>query len=196
VGGGSNFAGLAFPLIRDGKAKGRKTRFVAVEPAACPTMTRGVYAYDLGDTCGLAPAVKMHTLGHSFVPPGIHAGGLRYHGVSPTVSVLINEGVVEPVAYPQTKVFQAALQFTRAEGIVPAPESAHAIRAAIDEALRCKEQGAKKTIVFNLSGHGHFDMGAYSDFMSGKLEDYEYPARKVEEALAELPSFSGPGAGA
>lgn len=189
VGGGSNFAGLAFPFIRERLNRRLKTRFVAAEPTACPTMTKGVYAYDYGDAVGLAPAVKMYTLGHNFVPPGIHAGGLRYHGVSPTLSVLIREGIVEPLAYTQTRVFEAAVQFIQAEGIIPAPESAHAVRAAIDEALRCREEGVPRAIVFNLSGHGHFDMGAYSDYVAGKLEDYEYPAEKVREALVELPKL-------
>ena len=187
VGGGSNFAGLAFPFIRERQARGLKTRFVAAEPTACPSMTKGVYAYDFGDTAGTAPITKMYTLGHSFVPAGIHAGGLRYHGLSPILSVLVHSGVVDPVAYPQTRIFEAAMQFAGAEGIIPAPESAHAIRAAIDEALRCKEEGVARSIVFNLSGHGHFDMGAYADYMSGKLQDFEYPAAKVQEALCALP---------
>jgi tryptophan synthase beta chain len=187
VGGGSNFAGLAFPFYREKKAKGLKTRFIAAEPSACPSMTKGVFAYDYGDTAGSAPITKMYTLGHTFVPAGIHAGGLRYHGLSPILSVLLHAGAVDAVAFTQNRIFEAAVQFAGAEGIIPAPESAHAIRAAIDEALRCKEEGVARSIVFNLSGHGHFDMGAYTDYLSGKLQDYEYPAAKVQEALSLLP---------
>jgi tryptophan synthase beta chain len=187
VGGGSNFAGLAFPFIRERLQKGIKTRFVGVEPMACPSMTKGVLAYDYGDTVGLTPLVKMFTLGHDFVPPGIHAGGLRYHGVAPLLSGLVKAGIVEPVAYHQTAVFQAAVQFAQTEGIIPAPESAHAIRAAVDEALRCREEGVARTIVFNLSGHGHFDMGSYDIYLGGGMVDYEYPASKVEEAQRSLP---------
>ncbi|HEX2171178.1 MAG TPA: pyridoxal-phosphate dependent enzyme, partial [Dehalococcoidia bacterium] len=186
IGGGSNFAGLAFPFVRD-KLAGGNTRIVAVEPLACPTMTQGVYAYDFGDTEQLTPLVKMYTLGHTFMPPGIHAGGLRYHGVAPIVSALFDEGLIEATAEPQLAVFAAAVQFSRTEGIVPAPESAHAIKRAIDEALACKESGEVKTILFNLSGHGNFDLAAYDAYFAGQLQDYEYPREKVEEALAQLP---------
>src|SRR5262249_26693810 len=155
-----NFAGLAFPFVGDKLRQGKATRIVAVEPEACPSLTRGTYAYDFGDTVGLTPLVKMHTLGHGFVPPAIHAGGLRYHGAAPLLSQLVDAGVVEARAYPQTAVFDAAMQFARSEGIVPAPESSHAIRAAIDEAAAAREAGERRVIVFNLSGHGHFDMGA------------------------------------
>ena len=187
IGGGSSFSGMAFPFIQD-KLKGhKKTRFITVEPAACPSMTKGEYTYDFGDTMGLTPLVKMYTLGHSFVPPGIHAGGLRYHGMSPIVSLLYNLGVIECVAVQQTQVFEAALRFARTEGIIPAPESAHAVEVAIEEAEKCRESGEAKTILFNLSGHGYFDMAAYDQFLSGKLEDYAYPRQMVEEALKLLP---------
>src|SRR4051795_4699662 len=164
VGGGSNFAGISFPFIRGRLKQGKKTRFIAAEPLACPTLTKGVYTYDLGDTVGLTPLVKMHTLGHTFVPPAIHAGGLRYHGDAPLVCQLVHEGIIEAVAHPQTRVFEAAVQFARTEGIMPAPESAHAIRSAVDEALAARESGEQKVILFLLSGHGHFDMGAYDAF--------------------------------
>ncbi len=191
VGGGSNFAGLAFPFAAD-RLTGRQPnlRIVAVEPAACPSLTKGRYVYDFGDTVGLTPLVKMHTLGHSFVPPPLHAGGLRYHGMAPLVSKLYEDGVIEAVAVPQVATFQAAVQFARAEGIIPAPESAHAIRVVIDEALRCKAAGRRQTILFNLSGHGHFDLAAYEAFLAGKLQDYEYPAEKIEEALRGLPKVT------
>ena len=173
VGGGSNFAGLTYPFIAD-RLRGRsETRFIAVEPKASPTMTRGVYKYDYGDSAGLTPLLKMHTVGHEYKVPPIHAGGLRYHGVAPTLSILLNHGVVEPVAYHQTEVFAAASLFTRLEGIVPAPETAHAVKAAIDEALRAKANGKKVTIVFNLSGHGLLDLQGYRDYLDGKLVDYE-----------------------
>ncbi|HMA36566.1 MAG TPA: TrpB-like pyridoxal phosphate-dependent enzyme, partial [Chloroflexia bacterium] len=191
TGGGSNFAGLAFPFVADkltGKAP--QLRLLAVEPAACPSLTRGLYAYDYGDTAKMAPIVKMHTLGHSFIPQAIHAGGLRYHGMAPLISHLVAAGTIDAVAYPQTPVFAAAVQFARSEGIVPAPESAHAIRAAIDEALRCKEAGESRTILFNLSGHGHFDLGAYDQYLAGDLQDYEYPLAAVQAALADLPTVA------
>jgi tryptophan synthase beta chain len=175
VGGGSNFAGLAFPLLREAQAAGRATRFIAVEPLSCPSLTRGKYEYDFGDTVGSAPMVKMYTLGHQFMPPSIHAGGLRYHGMSPLISQLYHDKVIEARACPQLAVFEAALTFTRCEGIVPAPESAHAIRVAIDEALAAREAGQRRVIVFNLSGHGHFDMAAFDDYLSGKLSP-EVPA--------------------
>ncbi|ROR35174.1 TrpB-like pyridoxal phosphate-dependent enzyme [Inmirania thermothiophila] len=185
-GGGSNFGGIAFPFLAD-KAAGREVRLVAVEPTSCPTLTRGHYAYDFGDTVGLTPLLRMYTLGHDFVPPAIHAGGLRYHGDSPLVSQLHAEGIVEAVAVPQVATFEAGVLFARCEGIIPAPESSHAIRACIDEALRCKETGEAKTLLFNLSGHGHFDMAAYDKYFSGELEDYEYPQEAIEAALERLP---------
>jgi tryptophan synthase beta chain len=188
AGGGSNFAGLSFPFAADKlTGKSKKTRIIAVEPSACPSLTKGKYAYDFGDTIGLTPLVKMHTLGHTFIPAPLHAGGLRYHGMAPLVCKLYDEGVIEAVAVPQLSTFQAALQFARTEGIIPAPESAHAIRVAIDEAARAKKEGKRRTILFNLSGHGHFDLGAYEAFLAGKLQDYEYPATKIEEALRSLP---------
>src|SRR5512132_875762 len=188
AGGGSNFAGLSFPFAADKlTGKSKKLRIIAVEPSACPSLTKGKYAYDFGDTVGLTPLVKMHTLGHGFVPAPLHAGGLRYHGMAPLVCKLYDEGVIEAVAVPQLSTFQAALQFARTEGIIPAPESAHAIPVAIDEAARAKKEGKRRTILFNLSGHGHFDLGAYEAFLAGKLQDYEYPATKIEEALRSLP---------
>lgn len=187
VGGGSNMAGLILPFVRERLSKGLPTRFLAAEPTACPSMTKGVYAYDFGDTVGMTPLVKMHTLGHDFMPPGIHAGGLRYHGMAPIMSLLHEEGIVEAQAYHQNSVFEAAVQFTRAEGIVPAPESAHAIRAAINEALEAREAGQERVILFNLSGHGHFDMAAYEAYFAGRLEDYDYPAEAVLEAQQRMP---------
>ena len=187
AGGGSNFAGLSFPFAADKLTKKKKTRIIAVEPTACPSLTKGKYTYDFGDTVGMTPLVKMHTLGHGFVPAPLHAGGLRYHGMAPLVCKLYDEGVIEAVAVPQLATFQAALQFARTEGIIPAPESAHAIKVAIDEALRCKKSGKREAILFNLSGHGHFDLGAYEAFLAGKLQDYEYPAAKIEEALRGVP---------
>jgi tryptophan synthase beta chain len=187
-GGGSNFGGTAFPFFAD-KAAGREVRLIAVEPESCPTLTRGHYAYDSGDTAGLTPLMLMYTLGRSFVPPSIHAGGLRYHGDSPLVSQLHHEGLVEAIAVPQRATFEAGLMFARTEGIIPAPESNHAIRAAIDEANACTRTGERKTIFFNLSGHGNFDMAAYDSYLSGKLEDSAYPARAIEDALADLPKI-------
>ncbi len=188
VGGGSNFAGIAFPFLMDKlQGKHKKVRAVAVEPTACPTLTKGHYAYDYGDTAGMAPVAKMYTLGHNFVPEGIHAGGLRYHGMSPIVSALYNQKLIEAKAYKQVPCFEAALMFAKSEGIIPAPESSHAIRAAIDEALDAKKCGEKRTILFNLSGHGHFDMTAYDNYLSGKLVDFEYPAERVQDALHHLP---------
>jgi len=187
VGGGSNYAGLAFPFLRRVFAEGAKTRFISVEASACPSVTQGVYAYDFGDTAKTTPLMKMHTLGHSFVPAGIHAGGLRYHGMAPLISALAEAGYIEPTAYVQNAAFAAAVQFARSEGIVPAPETAHAVRAAIDEALRCKESGEQKVILFNFSGHGHFDLAAYDAYLDGELPDYEYPASRVAKALEELP---------
>ncbi len=169
VGGGSNFAGLAFPYLAD-KISGKNIRVVAVEPTSCPTLTKGEYRYDFGDTAGMTPLFKMYTLGHDFVPPGIHAGGLRYHGMSPLVSQCYDSGLIEAVSYPQTEVFSAAVEFAKAEGIIPAPESSHAVRAAIDEALIAKREGVEKTILFNLSGHGLLDLGAYESYLSGNLK--------------------------
>jgi tryptophan synthase beta chain len=185
VGGGSNFAGLAFPFLRD-RINGAKLRAVAAEPTACPTLTRGRYAYDFGDTAELTPLVPMHTLGHDFVPPGIHAGGLRYHGMAPLVSHLVNLGLVEPRAYGQVECFEAALTFARTEGFLPAPESSHAIRAVVEEAERCKQEGKEEVIVFNLSGHGFFDLAAYEAFLSGKLEDFHLPEETLKELLEKV----------
>ena len=189
-GGGSSFGGIAFPFLAD-KAAGDKRaanlRCVAVEPTSCPTLTKGAYAYDYGDVSGYTPIMQMYTLGHDFMPPGIHAGGLRYHGASPLLSQLLHEGVIEALAVPQVGTFEAGVQFARAEGIIPAPESCHGIRAAIDEALRCKATGEAKTILFNLTGHGHFDMASYDRYLSGKLEDYEYPVEAISESLKHLP---------
>ncbi|MGH2561004.1 MAG: TrpB-like pyridoxal phosphate-dependent enzyme [Thermomicrobiales bacterium] len=186
VGGGSNFAGLTFPFLQQ-KLAGRDVRVVAVEPAACPTLTRGEYAYDFGDTGMLTPLVKMHTLGHSFVPAGIHAGGLRYHGAAPLVSLLLDQGLIEATSVQQLPTFEAAVRFARSEGIVPAPESAHAIRTAIDEALGARKAGEARTILFGLSGHGNFDLAAYDSYLAGSLQDYEHPREAIETALAELP---------
>ncbi len=188
-GGGSNFSGLAFPFIAD-RATGKKVRCMAVEPASCPTLTKGVYAFDYGDTAKMGPIAMMYTLGHDFMPPGIHAGGLRYHGQSPLVSQLCHAGEIEAKSYSQNACFEAAVLFSRSEGIVPAPESSHAIRAAIDEAVLAKEEGKEKTILFGLSGHGQVDMGAYDAYLSGALEDYEYPEAKIREALERLPKVS------
>lgn len=190
VGGGSNFAGIAYPFLRHNLKEGRTTRLLAVEPEAAPSLTKGVYAFDYGDSARMAPIVKMHTLGHSFVPPPIHAGGLRYHGMAPSLCALYDSGHIEAVAVPQTGTFEAALQFARCEGILPAPESAHAIRAAIDEALDAKQKGEKRVILFNLSGHGHFDLAAYEQHLSGKLQDFAYPAERVQAALADLPEVN------
>jgi tryptophan synthase beta chain len=188
AGGGSNFAGLSFPFVAD-KLNDTKPslRIIAVEPTACPSLTKGKYVYDFGDTVGLTPLVKMHTLGHSFIPAPLHAGGLRYHGMASLVCALYEAGIIEAVAVPQLATFQAALQFARTEGIIPAPESAHAVRTAVDEALRCKAEGTARAILFNLSGHGHFDLSAYENYLAGKLQDYDYPVEQVEAALAELP---------
>ncbi len=187
VGGGSNFAGIAFPFLRDSLTNGHHTRFVAAESAACPSMTRGVYAYDYGDTAHLAPLAKMDTLGHTFIPAKVHAGGLRYHGMAPLVSALHRHGYIEPVAFVQSRVFAAAVQFARAEGIIPAPETAHAICAAIDEALAAREAGERRVILLNFSGHGHFDMGAYEGYFAGRLPDFDFPEERVRQALADLP---------
>jgi tryptophan synthase beta chain len=188
-GGGSNFAGMVFPFIRR-RLDGEQIRFIGVEPAACPTLTRGEYRYDFGDTAKMTPLIKMLTLGHSFVPSGIHAGGLRYHGMAPLVSLLVNKGVVEARAYHQNPVFEAAEMFAKTEGILPAPETAHALRAVIDEALRCKKEGKPECIVVNFSGHGHFDLAAYEKYLDGQLEDFAHPAEAIQKALAELPTIS------
>jgi len=190
AGGGSNFAGIAFPFLGEKLRYGRNVRVVAVEPAACPTLTRGRYAYDFGDTGHLTPLTKMHTLGSTFIPPGFHAGGLRYHGMAPLVSHLKELGLIEARAYHQNPCFEAGLMFARSEGIVPAPESTHAVRAAIDEALAAKEAGTSPAILFNLSGHGHFDMQAYTDYLAGKLEDRDYDPAALDAALAELPKVA------
>ena len=190
TGGGSNFGGIAFPFLGKKLREGKSLRLLAAEPAACPSLTRGAYAYDFGDVAHVAPIVKMHTLGSSFIPPGFHAGGLRYHGMAPMVSHLKELGLIEAVAIKQLASFEAAVMFARAEGIVPAPESSHAIRAAVDEALRCKKEGKAETILFNLSGHGHFDMQAYTDYFAGKLEDREYDQAALEAALAGLPQVA------
>jgi tryptophan synthase beta chain len=187
AGGGSNFGGFAYPFLHKNLTEGKQTKVIAVEPASCPSMTKGKYTFDYGDTAAMAPIVKMHTLGHTFMPPGIHAGGLRYHGMAPSVSALVASGHIEPRAVRQLATFEAAVQFARAEGIIPAPESAHAIRVAIDEALRAKRDGTRRVIAFNLSGHGHFDMSAYEAYRLGMLEDYEYPAELVARAMKELP---------
>jgi len=188
TGGGSNFAGIAFPFIGAALRGERKVRVIACEPAACPSLTRGRYAYDFGDTAHLTPLVKMHTLGSTFIPPGFHAGGLRYHGMAPLVSLVQELGLIESRAYTQTACFEAGVQFARAEGILPAPEATHAIRGAIDEALRCKQEGVSRAILFNLSGHGHFDMQAYMDFLAGKLEDRPYDEAELAKSLAALPA--------
>jgi tryptophan synthase beta chain len=188
TGGGSNFAGMAFPFLGKNLKEGKKTRIVAVEPAACPSITRGRYAYDFGDTAHLTPLTKMHTLGSSFTPPGFHAGGLRYHGMAPLVSHCANLGLIEAMAVPQLACFEAGLLFARTEGVLPAPEANHAIRGAVVEALKCKEEGVSRAILFNLCGHGHFDMQAYMDYQAGKLVDQEYDEAELAMALAGLPS--------
>jgi len=189
-GGGSSFGGIAFPFLADkiaGDKRAERLRCIAVEPTSCPTLTKGAYAYDFGDASGFTPLMRMYTLGHDFMPPGIHAGGLRYHGDSPLVSQLYHEGLLEALAVPQVATFEAGVLFARTEGILPAPESCHGIRAAIDEALRCKESGEPKVILFNLTGHGHFDLAAYDQYLRGALEDYDYPAEAIAESLKHLP---------
>jgi tryptophan synthase beta chain len=192
VGGGSNFAGLAFPFARRVLRDGASTRFVAAEPAACPTLTRGVYRYDFGDTVGLTPLMPMYTLGHDFVPPPMHAGGLRYHGDAPMLCGLVKAGVVEARAYRQNETFEAAVRFSRTEGIIPAPEAAHAIRATIEEAERAKQSGEQRVILFNLSGHGHFDLSAYDAYLAGTLADPEFAEQDMEAAVARLPDAPVP----
>ncbi len=188
-GGGSNLAGIAFPFLGEQLRGGKGVDIVAAEPAACPTLTKGIYAYDFGDTAQLTPLTKMYTLGHDFVPSGIHAGGLRYHGDAPLLSQLYNEGFIRARAYHQNDIFQSALIFSKSEGIIPAPESAHAVKCAIEEAHKADEEGKVKTILFNLSGHGFFDLAAYDDYHSGNLQDFEYPEDKVKESLSRLPQI-------
>ena len=190
VGGGSNFAGIAFPFVAD-IAAGKDIRLVAAEPTACPTLTRGHYTYDFGDTAQMAPLLPMHTLGHGFVPPGIHSGGLRYHGMAPLVSHMVHSGLVEPRAYHQRECFAEGVRFARTEGIIPAPEPTHALRAVRDEVERAAEEGVERTILVNLCGHGNFDMAAYEDYLAGTMVDYELPQAELDAAaqeLAELPS--------
>jgi tryptophan synthase beta chain len=188
TGGGSNFAGIAFPFLGQQLRGGKRRRIVAVEPAACPSLTRGKFAYDFGDTAHLTPLTKMHTLGSTFTPPGFHAGGLRYHGMAPLVSHVKELGLIEATAYHQNACFEAGVMFARAEGIVPAPEANHAVKQAIVEALRCKAEGRAEVLLFNLSGHGHFDMSSYSNYMAGKLTDQPYDEAELAMALAGLPS--------
>ncbi|MBN2149767.1 MAG: TrpB-like pyridoxal phosphate-dependent enzyme [Anaerolineales bacterium] len=192
VGGGSNFAGLAYPFLRQNLLDGQRTRLLAVEPKATPSLTKGVYTFDYGDSACMAPIVKMYTLGHNFVPPPIHAGGLRYHGMAPSLCALYDAGYIEAVAVPQLATFEAAMQFARSEGIIPAPESAHAIRTVIDEALDAKAKGEKRVILFNLSGHGNLDLFAYQAYLSGKLVDYEYPMEAIRASLVDLPKVTMP----
>jgi tryptophan synthase beta chain len=187
TGGGSNFAGIAFPYLGRRLRGGRDCRIIAVEPAACPSLTRGRFAYDFGDTAKLTPLVKMHTLGSSFIPPGFHSGGLRYHGMAPLVSHVVDSGLAEARNVQQLDCFAAGVLFARSEGILPAPEANHAVAAAVDEAVKCREEGASRAILFNLCGHGHFDMGAYLDYLGGKLQNYEYPEEEIALALAGLP---------
>jgi tryptophan synthase beta chain len=189
TGGGSNFGGFVFPFLRENIVNGKQTRILAVEPAAAPSLTRGKYAYDFGDTAQMTPLMKMHTLGHDFVPAPIHAGGLRYHGMSAQISAIKEAGLIEAINVQQRAIFDAALSFTRAEAILPAPEPSHAILGAMQEALRCKESGESQTIVFNLCGHGHFDLSAYESYLNNSLEDYEYPAEAIEASLAHLPAI-------
>ena len=187
VGGGSNFAGLAYPFLADRIAGKTKTRFIAAEPAACPTLTRGLFAYDFGDTAGMGPVVPMFTLGHNFIPDTIHAGGLRYHGDAPSLCLLVKNGFIEARAYKQNECFAEAVRFARSEGILPAPEPSHALRAVAQEAAAAREAGDSRVILFNLSGHGNFDLGAYDAYFAGKLEDVELPQERLDAALAELP---------
>jgi len=192
VGGGSNFAGIAYPFVRRVLRDGATTKFLAAEPAACPTLTRGVYRYDFGDTVGMTPLMPMYTLGHDFVPPPVHAGGLRYHGDAPSLCGLVKAGMVEARAYKQNETFAAAVQFARSEGIIPAPEPAHAIKAVMDEAEAAKQAGEDRVILFGLCGHGNFDLGAYDAYLSGSLEDPEFSEADMEEALARLPDVPVP----
>jgi tryptophan synthase beta chain len=184
-GGGSNLGGMAFPFLPE-KLSGTPIKLLAVEPAACPTLTRGAFTYDLGDEAGYTPLIPMYTLGHDFMPSGIHAGGLRYHGASALVSQLHREGLIDAVAYSQNAVFEAAVLFARTEGILPAPESSHAIRAAVDEAIKARDEKKRKTIVFNLSGHGHFDLSAYDDYLKGNVRDVEVTDEEIRKSLSNL----------
>ncbi len=186
VGGGSNFGGICTPFVRR-RLQGEDIRFIAVEPSSCPRLTKGQYRYDYGDVAGLTPLLMMYTLGHKFIPPSLHAGGLRYHGMAPIISLLARKGIIEAKSYNQNPVFESAVLFAKTEGIIPAPETAHAIKAVVDEAIRCRETGEEKCILFNFSGHGHFDLSAYEAYLSGKLIDYEYPEEKILEALRDLP---------
>src|SRR5205807_7908235 len=188
VGGGSNFSGIAIPFIRANLREGLTTRFIACEPAACPTLTQGVYRYDFGDTMGMTPLMPMYTLGHDFVPPPVHAGGLRYHGDAPLVCGLVREGLVEARAFKQNETFEAAVRFARSEGIIPAPEPAHAIRAVIEEAEADRKARESRVILFGLCGHGHFDLSAYDAFLAGELEDPEFSSQEMDEALTPLPA--------
>ena len=187
-GGGSNFAGLTFPFIPH-RLKGREIRFVGAEPHSCPTLSRGDYRYDFGDTSQLTPLLKMYTLGHNYIPPGIHAGGLRYHGMAPLVSLGVKLGLIEPIAFHQIECFEAARLFASTEGLIAAPETSHAIRAAVNEAIRCREENREDCILFNFSGHGICDLGSYDRFFAGELQDFAYPQDKIEAALAELPDI-------
>ncbi len=189
TGGGSNFAGITLPFLHQNLTASKNTRLIGVEPAACPSLTRGKYAYDFGDTAGMTPLVKMYTLGHAFVPPPLHAGGLRYHGMASIICEMYDQQLMEAVAIPQLETFKAALDFAKAEGIVPAPEAAHGIAGAIREALAAKETGQKRVILFNLCGHGHFDMSAYDAYLGGELSDYEYPQEQIKAAMASLPQI-------
>ncbi len=189
VGGGSNFGGMAIPFVRDKIKEGKETEIIGIEPKSCPTLTKGMYQYDFGDTAGMTPLLLMHTLGHTFEPPGIHAGGLRYHGDAPVLCKLVHDGYIKARAYTQNPVFEAATLFARTEGIIPAPETAHVIKGVVEEALKCKETGEEKCIVFCFSGHGHFDLAAYDDYLENRLEDYEYPEEMIKEALSHIPKF-------
>ena len=191
TGGGSNFAGIAFPFLGEQLRGGKAIEFIAVEPASCPTLTQGKFAYDWGDTAHMTPLTKMHTLGSAFVPPGFHAGGLRYHGMAPQISHLTDLGYIKPRAYGQLECFAAGLEFARAEGIIPAPEANHAVKATIDEAIRCRETGESKALLFNLCGHGNFDMQAYTDYLAGKLKEEDASSAEQSMALAGLPSVAG-----
>ncbi len=190
VGGGSNFAGFAFPFVKHTLRDNRETRYIAVEPTACPTLTKGLYTYDFGDSVGMTPLIKMFTLGHSFVPAPIHAGGLRYHGDAPLLCALKDQGIIDAVAYDQKGCFEAALQFAATEGIVPAPETSHAVKAAIDEAIKCRESGEKKVIAFLFSGHGYFDMAAYQKYLAGELIDSPFPEEQLKQLTGKLPPVS------
>jgi len=191
VGGGSNFAGLAFPFIRDKLKKKKDIKFIGVEPTSCPSITQGAFAYDFGDTAKMTPLVKMYTLGHGFIPPGIHAGGLRYHGMAPLVSALADQKIIEARAEHQLGCFKAAVDFARTEGLIVAPETSHAVKVAIDEAITAKKENKEKTIIFNCSGHGNFDMAAYEAYFAGKLKDYAHPKEEISKALKDLPNVSG-----